>query len=256
MPPFTFSRARPAKPVGQVKSSPPEACGIQVSINSKISLGIPFRTKRDKEIRECVKTRILNDDGSRVFFFRSDDDSWTNVALESTFDAPALTAPPLFAVQKAYQVLTACPAVSTISIVDDNGNPLTLEQVRVMEFIPFEYEPTPRTDDDELAEAVVDLQGLTEKHTVQVAELTAKLSRAESEIQTLKTDVAKLTSMLAAGADPPAAPAAAPVEEPSQMATPPPKGRLARATEKKRTADDTVSEPGTSSSRRIASRKQ
>ena len=101
--------------------------------NSKITLGIPYRTKRDEEIRGWCNTKILNQDGYKIFIFRSEDGSWTNVSLTSTLDAPSLTAPPLYTVEKAYDVLNACPAVASVSIVDDNNNPLTLEQVRAIE---------------------------------------------------------------------------------------------------------------------------
>ena len=113
-----------------------------------------------------------------------------------------------------------------------------------MEFRPFDGDPPVVTiqddEDDEVAEAVLELKELTAAQGTELQAIAAKLGRAENEVQALKTEMAKLRAAVAAGAA--AAPAeateqAAPVEE---AVTPPPKkGRRQRAAEKRKA----ISEP-------------
>ena len=113
-----------------------------------------------------------------------------------------------------------------------------------MEFRPFDGDPPVVTiqddEDDEVAEAVLELKELTAAQGTELQAIEAKLGRAENEMQALKTEMAELRAAVAAGAA--AAPAeateqAAPVEE---AVTPPPKkGRLQRAAEKRKA----ISEP-------------
>ena len=113
-----------------------------------------------------------------------------------------------------------------------------------MEFRPFDGDPPVVTiqddEDDEVAEAVLELKELTAAQGTELQAIEAKLGRAENEVQALKTEMAELRAAVAAGAA--AAPAeateqAAPVEE---AVTPPPKkGRLQRAAEKRKA----ISEP-------------
>ena len=108
-----------------------------------------------------------------------------------------------------------------------------------MEFRPFDGDPPVVTiqddEDDEVAEAVLELKELTAAQGTELQAIEAKLGRAENEVQALKTEMAELRAAVAAGAA--AAPAeateqAAPVEE---AVTPPPKkGRLQRAAEKRK----------------------
>ena len=125
-----FRKGGSPKKKGGYAGPPPEPCGIQPARNSVVTLAIPYGTPRAKEIREWLHTKVLNQDGLRMFYYRSDNEEWTNIDLKSTADAPLLTAPPVYAVEKAYDVLKACPAVSTVSIVDEDDNPLTLAQAR------------------------------------------------------------------------------------------------------------------------------
>lgn len=110
--------------------SPSEPCGMEVASNSVITLGIPFQTPRAKEIRECLHAKVINQDGQRTWIYRNETEEWTNIDLKSTADEPTLTAPPVYAVEKTLDVLTHCPAVSKVSIVDEYGAPLTMAQAR------------------------------------------------------------------------------------------------------------------------------
>ena len=89
-------------------------------------------------------------------------------------------------------------------------------------------------EEDEVAEAVLELKDVTAKHATELQAIAAKLGRAEGEGQALKNEMAELRAAVAAGAA--AAPAevakqavAAPVQE---TVTPPAKkSRLQRAAE-------------------------
>ena len=91
---------------------------------------LTYQTKRAKEICEWVNTKILNQDGQRIFFFRGETEEWSNVSLLSTDAAPLLTADPVYTIEKTVDVLTACPAVSKVTITDVHGRELTLAEVR------------------------------------------------------------------------------------------------------------------------------
>ena len=113
-----------------------------------------------------------------------------------------------------------------------------------MEFHPYNGEaPADMVvddEDDEVAEAVLELKELTAAQGTELQAIAAKLGRAENEVHALKTEMAELRAAITAGAA--AKPAemteqAAPVEE---AVTPPPnKGRLQRAAEKRKA----ISEP-------------
>ena len=128
---YKFGKARsPPTKAAAFKGFPPEECGLQPALNSKVLLGIPYQTKRAKEIREWGNTKILNQDGQRIFFFRGETEEWSNVSLLSTDAAPLLTADPVYTIEKTVDVLTACPAVSKVTITDVHGRELTLAEVR------------------------------------------------------------------------------------------------------------------------------
>ena len=79
---YKFGKARsPPTKAAAFKGFPPEECGLQPALNSKVLLGIPYQTKRAKEICEWVNTKILNQDGQRIFFFRGETEEWSNVSL-------------------------------------------------------------------------------------------------------------------------------------------------------------------------------
>lgn len=127
---FNFGKSKTIKKHGLSRSAAKEAAGIQVARSQIVRLGIPYQTPRAAEIRTAVNTKVLTDDGRRIFFFRGEDESWTNVDLKATDAEPLLTAGPIEATEKAYNVLSHCPAVSTVSIEDEDGSPLTMAQVR------------------------------------------------------------------------------------------------------------------------------
>ena len=217
-----------AKPTG-----PPEPVTIQPSRTQVVKLGVPYNTPRSSEIRGTVNVKVVTEKGERMYFFNPGDESWSNVSLKSTSSNPILSAPPIEAVEKAFSVLSRCPAVSKVSIVDEHGNPMTMEQVRIarrllcalsfcphtcstcltraqvkaMDFIPLEEQATAEEEEDEdedpVADAVVELQEITAKQAADIESLNtdlgasnAKQARLEAEIQQLSEKHADMQSML------------------------------------------------------------
>merc|ERR1719218_253039 len=148
---FAFSKAKAV-------TSPPEKVTIIVYQSQIVQLMLPHQTPRAKEIRETISCKVLNEDNTKIFYYDPDDSSWSNLHYKSTRAVPLLAAPPADACEKAYTVLKACPAVASVAINDENGEPLTL---------------------DEVAEAVLALQDKTAQQEQDVDSLKGKLTRAE-----------------------------------------------------------------------------
>ena len=138
--------------------------------------------------------------------------------LRSTASEPLLSAPPVFAIEKAHSVLSRTAAVASVTIVDEHEQPLTMEQARAIDFTPLEELAADEVDEDndEIASAVLDLQDTTAQHAAELSKLStamqiralagelgavvAKLVRAEAEIERLSTEVAELKGMMQSSA--------------------------------------------------------
>ena len=114
-------------------TAPAEPVKLKVFLSQKVAISVPYMTPRAPEIRTEINFKVITPEGKRIFWFNPDADEeelkWTNVALTSTADNPLLAAPPVMAVEVAHRVLSRCKAVSTVTIVDENEQPLTVEQV-------------------------------------------------------------------------------------------------------------------------------
>ena len=86
-----------------------------------------------------------------------------------TTEIARVAAPPADACEKAYTVLKACPAVASVAINDENGEPLTLDKVKAMHFLPVEASMDEEAEPDEVAEAVLALQEKTAQQEQDVA---------------------------------------------------------------------------------------
>ena len=244
-----------SKPAG-----PPEPCGLRVHKNQVVDALIPHGTSRSGAIRELLKTEVVNDKGERIFFWHEDQGLWNNVHFKSTASNPLLGAPPVEAVQKAYDVFNKSSAVGAVKITDEEGKSLTLQQVKAMQFTALEEsaEPEEEEEDDALADAVVALQSTVAHLENTHGELQAKVSRLEDEVQDLKE--AKALAKLAAeemkselqrmqasaprgGSVPPESDSEEEAEV-EETPPPPPKklNRLQRAADKKRRLEREVSE--------------
>lgn len=117
-----------------------------------------------------------------------------------------------------------------------------LSQVKAMPFEPFDGSPPAalEEEDDEVAEAVLELKDVTAKQAMELQAMAAKLGRAEDEVQALKNEMADLRAAVAAGAAVKSAEVADDAAPVQAAVTPPAKkGRLQRAAEKRAV----VSEP-------------
>ena len=129
-------QARPAP------RTPPENVHIIVFASQILKVLIPHQTARAKAIRDFIAAFMLNDRNERFLVFRpasnNMEPNWTTVALDSTAAHPKLTIDPVSGCDKLVNILGgSCPDVGAVTMADQNGNVLTLEQVRAMVFQPL-----------------------------------------------------------------------------------------------------------------------
>mmetsp|Transcript_53054 Transcript_53054/g.121841 ORF Transcript_53054/g.121841 Transcript_53054/m.121841 type:complete len:306 (-) Transcript_53054:389-1306(-) len=245
-------------------TAPAEAVKLKVFTTQKVALAMPYMTPRAPDIRTEINFKVLTPEGKRIFWFNPDADEeglkWTNVALNSTADNPVLAAPPAMAVEVAHRVLSRCKAVSKVTIVDENEQPLTVEQVKTMQFRPLEEsaetEDEDADDDDEddaIADAVVELKDQVAAHEDKINQLAdgmnandLKLCRAETEIQDLKNIVTELKQAMQNGVLSTVHEANDEIAVTSSVSPPatpaPKKNRLQKATDKKRKLHDELAD--------------
>jgi hypothetical protein len=123
-------------PAPQGPRTGPEAVQIQVFVSQIVKALIPYNTPRSKNIRMWLMNYCLNESNERVFIFRQPS-GWTNVSLSSTPHVPAITCNPVRAVELASSMEQHCPDVSTVTIINESNQVMTIEQVRVMQFHPL-----------------------------------------------------------------------------------------------------------------------
>jgi len=224
--------------VSKLAVSPPEVVTIVVNKNQIVQLIPPYKTPRAREIRDTVNLKVLNDDGTRIFYYDNMNTTWTNVHFNSTRAVPLLAAPPVEACEKANKILSACPAVAKVTITDADGAPLTLDQVKSIDFLPVEACADEEPEHDEVAEAVLALQEKNAQQEQDIDSLKGKLTRAENEIATMKNELAELkgvvTSLVASAPPKPSAEEVVEIKQEEVPASPatvvkPKEGRLARA---------------------------
>ena len=114
----------------------PEAVQIQVFVSQIVKALIPYNTPRSKNIRMWLMNYALNESNERVFIFRPPS-GWTTVSLTSTPHSPAITIHPVRAVELVVAMEAHCPDVSTVTIINEVNQVITLEQVRAMQFHPL-----------------------------------------------------------------------------------------------------------------------
>lgn len=157
---FTFGKDKGFKKAAP--GGPPEQVELQVCLTQKVQSHIPYMTPRAGAIRAAMNANITTPEGNRIFMFRKDDNSWTNVAIDSTPHQPKITCDPIYAVEKAYNVFSRLSDVSNVKITDDAGKTITLADVKQLPFRSLEDVatdvPPDDDDDDELASAIVDLK--------------------------------------------------------------------------------------------------
>ena len=114
----------------------PEAAQVKVFVSQIVQALIPHNTPRSKNIRQWLMNYALTGRNERVFIFRNGS-GWTTVALSSTADRPAVTINPVRAVELMLAMEQHCPDVSTVTILNEANQTMTLDQVRAMQFTPL-----------------------------------------------------------------------------------------------------------------------
>ena len=115
--------------------APAEPVDLKVFRNQVVELRLPYHTSRAGEIREYSKAKIVIE-RKMIFIFNTLIEEWRNETPRSTAQKPELTAAPVIAVEKAVAELARCPAVAQVTILNENDQPITLEQVRAAATCP------------------------------------------------------------------------------------------------------------------------
>ena len=116
-------------------ATPLERIRATVSTRGIVAVGVPFQTPRAQAVRQFMHARLLNKDNQKMFIWRAQTNNlWTNIHLNSTPEAPLLTAPPVECATSLTTILTQCPDVSEVNLYDEQNNLLSLDDVRGMEF--------------------------------------------------------------------------------------------------------------------------
>ena len=128
-------------PKVKTPSTPPELASLTVYKSRICELHIPYNTSRSKSIREFTGTWVVNTNGTRMFVFRKMNDGtgkWTTVALDSTPDAPKLTAQPEDVIAVCLQHMPKCPDIASFRVRDWTGRDITVHDVP---HLPFDALP-------------------------------------------------------------------------------------------------------------------
>ena len=111
--------------------------------NRVVAMALPFQTPRAAPVRSFCSARLLNANNQRLFVWRRETNNmWTNIALNSTPANPVLTAEPDEIARKLTTILSQCPDVASVNLLNEAGNTITAEDVSNMEFTPLEESAT------------------------------------------------------------------------------------------------------------------
>lgn len=124
--------------------TPPEPVNLLVNKNQIVVAIIPHNTAKSAPIRQWMHSNVIHpNDRTRLFIFRSStNNSWTTIALDSTSEAPKLTAEPLTVVTIARAEFNRCPHVSAVTCRDWNGNEITEADIPNLDFDPLTPVPS------------------------------------------------------------------------------------------------------------------
>lgn len=142
--------------------TPRENVSATVYRSRVVGVALPFQTPRAATIRSYMQSRLLNDQNQRLFVWRRETNNlWTNIALNSTPANPVLTAEPAECARKLTTVLTQCPDVLRVILLNEDGNEITAEDVSNMEFTPLDQQavaqPAAGADDEITVAALAQL---------------------------------------------------------------------------------------------------
>jgi hypothetical protein len=118
-------------------ATPREPCSFIFYRSRVVVANIPYNTNRAAPIRQYLAARILNENNQRCFIFRAPT-GWTTVAANSTPEHPAVTCEPAEVARKVTTILTQCPDVSTVTLLNESNQQITAEDVSNMSFDSLE----------------------------------------------------------------------------------------------------------------------
>ena len=181
--------ARNVAPPRATVTSPPEEVSAEFSLEQVVTLNIPFGTAHAAGIRNVVSSRLLNEKNARVFVFRSQPVSWSNIALDSTATAPKITCPPAEIASKLMTILGACASVSKVVLFGPGKVVMTPDEIAQLPFHSLEELAVP-------ASAVVVPNHLPADANCFVREIKDLEDKFEKHFCMVKTDLVQLkTSM-------------------------------------------------------------
>lgn len=174
---------------------PPEPVTLVAQRSQIVEAKISFNTPRANEHRQCLHSKCILDDGSKVFIFRQQN-GWTTVHLNSSADNPQLTTDPTSALRIAYPAFMGCAGVSTVTIRKADGTIVPFDQIAAIE-----YDDLPVGGPAADSTAVVTAPS-SNKSDAQIIhdEIIAQATDLKTNVQILATDVDDIkTKMTALG---------------------------------------------------------
>ena len=96
------------------KQAAPEAVLLLADKSQVITAMIPYNSANAAKIRACMHENVQFD-GHKIFIYRAVN-GWSNIALDSTAEAPKLTCDPITALKSAWTAFAACPQVGKLTI--------------------------------------------------------------------------------------------------------------------------------------------
>ena len=96
------------------KQAAPEAVLLLADKSQVITAMIPYNSANAAKIRACMHENVQFD-GHKIFIYRAIN-GWSNIALDSTAEAPKLTCDPITALKSAWTAFAACPQVGKLTI--------------------------------------------------------------------------------------------------------------------------------------------
>ena len=116
----------------------PEPVVLVANTNQVITLEIPFNTPAALSIRTYMHTHCVTDElpVKKLFIYRSNN-GWTNIGLDSTEEAPKLTADVHYTLKTAWRTFTECPYVSTLTMRKEDGTEFVCDDIDSLTFEPL-----------------------------------------------------------------------------------------------------------------------
>lgn len=111
----------------------PEPVELIADTNQIVTAVVPFNTPAAPAIRAAMHNQILTPENTKCFIFRPTN-GWTNIALDSTGEAPKLTSEPKYLLKVAWRSFQDCQAVSNVTMRLRDGTPFQFDDIDMLHF--------------------------------------------------------------------------------------------------------------------------